>query len=61
MSWKSRSGSVGEGLKPLRLQPKGDVVQVLIYAAGVAWLLLSIPVRAMVGALRRVELAGAAV
>lgn len=43
-----------------RAQPKGDVVQVLIYAAGVAWLLLSIPVRAMVGALRRVELAGAA-
>jgi hypothetical protein len=36
-------------------------MQVLIYAAGAVWLLLSIPARAIAAALRRAELVGAAV
>lgn len=36
-------------------------MQVLIYAAGAVWLLLSTPARAIRGALRRAELVGAAV
>ncbi len=36
-------------------------MQVLIYAAGAVWLLLSIPARVITAALRRAELTGAAV